>query len=330
MLILASHFVPSWALVLAIALNGQLFVRFAHAETDNCIPGLECSDRNAKLAIPNTTISLSRDTDLTFDTLSIAEGTIIQAGSFHFKLKVQVLNIEGQAIVRSFDPNLTLAPPPKAQTGDQGASFPPGPNTEGPCQACTGRSGGRGGDGKPGAPGIAGQNAGAVAIEISVRMSGNLLIDARGQPGGPGGDGGKGGDGGTGEQGGRARSGVVDCSSGPGFGGPGGPGGDGGVGGNGGSGGDGGVAVLRVPQSARPSISVMADEGRGGPEGSPGPGGIGGEGGYGGRGDRLCQGQEADRKGARGADGRPRNDKERASFIGQRGKPGRAGTLVEL
>lgn len=323
-----SHFSCRALAVLILSMLLSLEATTANAE--NCIPGVGCFPADAQVSIPKMTITFSKDADLTLDTLSIADGTIVELGSVHLKLKVRNLDIGGQAVIRTFDPHFVPKKTLPAVSGGPGESYNPGPGTEGQCSACVGRPGGRGVDGQPGSPGVSGQKGGFVAIQILSRMSGQLSVETRGQNGGPGGDGGAGGHGGTGEQGGRARSGLLDCSTGPGYGGRGGAGGDGGKGGSGGSGGDGGVVVLQVPPTVRPSISVAVEGGLGGDGGAPGQGGAGGDGGFGGRGDHLCQGGEIERRGERGVDGRPSPSSDITSWTGPNGSPGRPGTLIEL
>ena len=104
-----------------------------------------------------------------------------------------------------------------------------------------------------------------------------------GYDGGKGGDGGNGGDGGDGNQGSPARSGWIDCSSVPGWGGRGGDGGRSGTPGKGGDGTDGSAIYAFV----RPSQKAIFDElpysnqagraginGRLGTPGRPGKGGL--------------------------------------------------------
>lgn len=310
--------------------SNLLFFAARTANAESCLPGVGCFSEDAKVSVPKMTIIFSKDADLTFDTLSLADGTIFEIGGLHLKLKVRNLDIGGRAVVRTFAPTVVANKPPTPPPVGQGASYDPGPATGGNCAACVGRPGGNGTEGRPGATGVAGQTGGYVAIQILNSMSGELLVDARGQYGGLGGDGGDGGPGGTGEQGGRAQSGLLDCSTGPGYGGRGGAGGDGGKGGDGGNGGDGGIVVLQVPQTVRQAISVMVDGGPGGEGGAPGRGGSGGAGGAGGRGDRLCQGRETERKGERGVDGRPSPSSDIMSLKGAKGSKGRPGTLIEL
>ncbi|TWB62908.1 hypothetical protein FBZ94_103607 [Bradyrhizobium sacchari] len=300
------------------------------ADPQSCIPDVGCFSAEAKVNIPKIKITFSKDAELTLDTLSLADGAIIEIGTAHLKLRVRDLKIEGRATIRTFDPGFVPQKPATAPTGEPGTSYNPGPATEGRCPACVGRPGGNGADGYAGTQGVAGQKGGYVTLQISEAMIGELSIDTRGQDGGPGGDGGNGGAGGVGEQGGRAQSGVLDCSTGPGYGGRGGAGGDGGRGGGGGNGGDGGVIVLQVPLAARPLIKATSEGGLGGEDGLPGHGGLGGEGGFGGRGDRLCQGREIDRKGERGVDGRPSPKSDILSLTHGKGLDGRPGTLIEL
>ncbi len=113
----------------------------------------------------------------------------------------------------------------------------------------------------------------AAAFEVRLRVS------VSGGAGGNGGRGGNGGNGGSGARGEASRPGVVDCSSGPGWGGRGGDGGAAGRGGDGGAGGSAATISLRIKSSFSGSIEASAKSGaggRGGLAGSPGQGGAGG------------------------------------------------------
>lgn len=148
-------------------------------------------------------------------------------------------------------------------------------------------------DGSPGAVGSSGTNGNSGTagrtppiLFLATReiVGGQLLIDWRGQDGGPGGAGQDGGDGGPGGNGSPASSSLFDCRRGPGDGGKGGNGGNGGSGGIGGRGGDGGQFVLlALPTEVATvgdKIRLDVSPGTGGPNGAgggPGKGGAGGE-----------------------------------------------------
>jgi hypothetical protein len=168
-----------------------------------------------------------------------------------------------------------------------------------------------GAEGEPGNVGFPGTSAPAIHVLIG-RVSGpGLLVDVRGQAGGPGGKGQSGGDGGAGRSGSRAIRATFNCVKTAGRGGNGGPGGRGGPGGTGGSGGNGGsVLIVSTERGLKPALEffkVTAEPGTGGPGG---PGGDGGAGGKGGRKGEIsppfCTKSAADgTDGDNGADGPP-------------------------
>lgn len=286
-----------------------------------CIEGLPCADRQARVEFPKTVISLGQDTELEYESLTISDGTIIQTNGYSLSFSVEVLKIQGMLSIRAFDPDARESPPPPAPQGTAGMSQNPGPGTEGGCKTCSGAAGAPGEPGQNGANGRPGKDAGTIKINASRTAEGRLVIRNDGAPGGIGGRGGDGGPGGAGQQGGRARTGVFDCSSGPGSGGQGGSGGSGGSGGDGGRGGDGGIVVISVPKGTQMAIDAEAKGGIGGNGGDAARGGPGGPPGFGGRGDGLCQGKEADRMGPQGqfgANGKP----------GRPGEAGRKGAVV--
>lgn len=117
-------------------------------------------------------------------------------------------------------------------------------------------------------------------------LSNFTLFAFDGYRGGKGGDGGRGGDGSDGRKGEPSRSGWLDCSSGPGFGGNGGNAGEGGLPGVGGNGSDGALVYAMIDPSQEPSFkgancSVKAGghgaNGARGKQGKPGKGGLEGD-----------------------------------------------------
>ena len=139
------------------------------------------------------------------------------------------------------------------------------------------------------------------------QISGQLLVDLRGQNGGNGADGAPGAAGQRGLPGSPGVSAVFDCRQGGGNGSAGGDGGRGGRGGSGGRGGAGGNLILvGVPEKEIEKVAFKLDGGLGGKSGAGGPGGPGGLGGEGGSGSGFCSG------GQPGPGGRP-------------GQPGEAG-----
>lgn len=316
-----------WAavnLLFVVSTQCQCAAQPAQAASDsasNCLPGLPCSDRRARVAFPRTVISLGADTYLEYESLTISDGTVIQTNGFSLTIRSEVFRLEGTVYIRSFDPNFVSPVPAAPANGFAGASQNPGPDTEGPCQTCNGAAGLAGGAGANGVQGVSGRDAGKIQIGVTQKAEGKLVITNDGFAGGPGGPGGQGGRGGAGQQGGRARSGIIDCSSGPGVGGQGGSGGNGGSGGDGGRGGDGGVVVIQAPPGSNLEVKATVRGGVGGDGGVGGAGGLGGPPGFGGRGDRLCQGKEADRRGPPGEPGV-------AGTQGRKGEPGRSGVIV--
>lgn len=173
--------------------------------------------------------------------------------------------------------------------------------------------GGRGTDGKVGNAGQAGRDAPSLTL-TTLSVKGPVIVDLRGQDGGPGGKGQGGGRGGGGGYGTPASASGVDCRRGAGDGGAGGAGGNGGKGGPSGNGGRGGTFTLITSDEnmAAASRLLRVDLGAGQPGSAPGEGGDAGGGGSGGR-----RGQEAKpyckddgKNGAQGAAGQtgPRGD----------------------
>jgi hypothetical protein len=185
-----------------------------------------------------------------------------------------------------------------------------------------------GADGAPGANGLAGnsgfrgRSAPSLYLVVEQVLGGSILVELRGQDGGPGGQGQTGGDGGYGRSGRNAVSSLFDCRSGGGNGGTGGRGGQGGPGGEGGKGGSGGILVLlAVPErlpALRDNFVVDGSPGNGGPGGPGGVGGAPGLPGSGGSGSGFCGG------GAPGATGPPGT----TGTDGPAGAPGAAGSFV--
>ena len=287
----------------------------------SCIEGLPCADRRANVAFPKTVISLGADTKLEYESLTISDGTIFQTNGFALTIIAETLIVKGMLRIRAFDPEALITSPPAAPQGGAGIPYNPGPGTEGRCSGCGGLPGEKGQAGLGGGKGAPGRDAGQVRLTVTRMAEGGLVVQNNGSPGGRGGRGGDGGAGGTGEQGGRARTGIFDCSNGPGVGGQGGSGGSGGSGGDGGRGGDGGIVLLQLPQGTKLKVDATATGGLGGDGGDPGQGGLGGDPGYGGRGDGRCQGKEADRRG-------PPGQRGASGQSGRKGEPGRAGLAV--
>lgn len=171
----------------------------------------------------------------------------------------------------------SLIPPPvgKAPAGLPGES--------------EGASGGKGSNGATGNPGFPGRSAPTLYITIDQIMAppdSQLIIDFRGQDGGPGGNGQDGGDGGRGARGTPGSSSLFDCKRGGGDGGSGGEGGNGGAGGLGGRAGDGGnVIFMGRPEIITETSKIIVANvssgmpglgGRGGKGGTQGQGGDGG------------------------------------------------------
>jgi hypothetical protein len=146
-----------------------------------------------------------------------------------------------------------------------------------------------GGNGEPGGRGGKGVNgANAPIVEIwTTEISGNLVLDLRGQKGGIGGNGGNGQGGGNGQMGATAATGTdetwlgipnLTCAQKPGLGGDGGKGGNAGCGGDGGDGGNGGTFKLfYTPTVNLANVTTRLEKGTGGQPGNPGSPGIGGK-----------------------------------------------------
>ncbi len=131
-------------------------------------------------------------------------------------------------------------------------------------------------------------------------LIGKVMVDFHGYDGGEGGAAGNGGSGSNGTQGSPSRSGFLDCSSGPGWGGNGGNGGPAGVPGIGGDGTDGADIQMFVRPSQVPNAGQFGYDvkgGRGGKWGKPGRPGIPGKGGL--------EGQTGGRCGSAGRTGHP-------------------------
>jgi len=195
-----------------------------------------------------------------------------------------------------------------------------------------GSPGARGQDGTTGNNGTVGRSPPTLYIATRA-IDGQLVVDWRGQDGGPGGAGQSGGDGGHGGTGRPASASLFDCRSGAGDGGPGGDGGDGGTGGNGGRGGDGGLFVLLALPEEIPGIAsrIVLDKtsGAGGLGGAGGEAGKGGPGGDPGRpAPPFCR--DDGRRGKDGTSGR--RGATQADNRGQPGLPGEiaVGELTEM
>lgn len=213
---------------------------------------------------PGTTVdllSLDRPTLLDWSQRQAKE--IVTNG---YRLEINARSIDSDISIRSFDS--TAAP---GRPGSPGAS-----GVNGDMQ----QAGSSGQAGEPGGKGETGRSASEIIVRVSGQIAGSVRIANDGQIGGDGGPGGQGGPGGAGGRGAPARQGLLDCRSGPGFGGA---GGDGGVGGPGGPGGDGGkagqVEVVASSRSQGAKIEVSASGGAPGKPGAGGKGGIAGRGG---------------------------------------------------
>jgi hypothetical protein len=238
------------------------------------------------------------------------------------------LRINGQAEIVTTS---TLTIPPKmskARSGPPGATYPRGPETDGPGDANPGEHGGNGEDGTFGTNGQNGMRPPDITLHINEFEGGVLKITAQGGFGQDGQDGGDGGRGGDGQQGGRSIPGQpFGCRSGPGQGGNGGNGGNAGRGGDGGNGANGGNVVIEIPIGQRAQIQGLIDKqilvdisgGRGGIGGKPGTPGTAGLFGWGGRGSTGCEGRVEERKGRPGTNGGPAST-ERNGKDGQQGK----------
>jgi hypothetical protein len=213
----------------------------------------------------------------------------------------------------------TSTPPPAGKAAPGAAGY-------------DGSPGGKGANGTTGNTGTVGRSPPTLYIATR-EIDGKLIVDWRGQDGGPGGAGQDGGDGGYGGTGRPASSSLFDCRRGPGDGGAGGDGGDGGTGGSGGRGGDGGLFVLVALPSDIPRIAnrISLDlasgvGGFGGPGGNPG--GSGPEGKAGRPAPPFCRADGRD--GAPGRPGRP--GATQADKRGQQGLPGEiaVGELADM
>jgi hypothetical protein len=268
------------------------------------------------------TIQLERPEIIDATALKIDGGTTIVTNGYPLTIVVGDLIIDGTATIRSFSEEVLSKLPQKpepAQAGTIGASFNPGPDSEGQGNAQNGNSGGPGGNGMAGKPGLPGKDAGPIAIVVTGNASGELKILNQGALGGDGGNGGDGGVGGSGQQGGRAVPNMhlgiaMGCEKGPGHGGNGGPGGAGGDGGNGGDvkiGVYGNVSGFRITKCSLEGSHPGAG-------GLAGKEGVGGYPGFGGRGAPGCEGRIQERKGSPGQTG----NSGRAGQPGQVGKGG--------
>lgn len=201
--------------------------------------------------------------------LSISANPSIDGAVYIIADKIVVRN---QAMV-TWDRDLPIdAPAPRAKA--PGGSFGRG----------EGEPGWRGVDGEPGNLGFDGAPAPSLFVIAREIGPGRLVVDLRGQDGGPGGMGQDGGDGGHGGSGRSASASILSCKSMGGAGGRGGDGGNGGAGGSGGQGGAGGDLYLLTSETASiENLRVHASGGQGGAGGLPGSGGQPGRGGNGGK-----------------------------------------------
>ena len=221
-------------------------------------------------------VRLIADYNCAYDVVTIDDGTIIETQGHEYDLEIdQKLEIKGTAILRAFDPTIPTPSPPKAGNGDSVSgvadtadrnctkrqSDEPGADAQ--CMPLKGRSGRAGQDGEVGRPGHNGRDAGTIHLILgsSATADGMLVIDNRGEAGGPGGPGG---DGSRGEVGGDGGDAVLPCDR-PRFVGSfpvvavteveGGMGGWGGVGGDGGEGS--GVVIQMPPDEAQDNHEGM-------------------------------------------------------------------------
>ena len=278
-----------------------------------CYPGLTvCGPASADKFIVSGIVSLVGPANWEYDSIEIADGTVIQTNGYPFRMDSKTLLLRGVVTVRSFGANTDISASAPAENGANGASFELGPNSEGPCPGCQGRNGGAGSPGHNGNAGLDGADAGMIDIVVRDWAWGNLVIRNTGMTGGKGTDGGNGGRGGDGEQGGRAIAaggpfGIkLGCVAGPGKGGDGGNGGAAGAAGTGGNGGRGGelrISVFGDRANFKTDIDLSGgDPGEPGRAGLPG---LPGRGGLGGRGAAGCEGREFERRGADGLTGQP-------------------------
>ena len=264
-------------------------------------PGLPCPSSDN--VIGPGIISLTAPASLHYRSLRIATDTVIETNGNSFTLTVdRNLIVEGSLTLRSFDPARAPEGAPAAPTAAQsGASYDPGPATEGPPNSSDGAKGGDGDTGKTGTAGNSGRDAGPIVILIGGRALGSLAILNSGGKGGIGGFGGNGGNGGDGQQGGRGTPAFIGCAKGGGRGGNGGIAGAGGLGGAGGSGGRGGSILIKVAYQSDDFLvtadSLSGEDGNSGETGAPGKPGRAG---FGGRGSGGCQGEETNRMGQPG------------------------------
>lgn len=271
-----------------------------------------------------TLISLDKDEVWRFDDL-VLDGSTIKTNGHGLEIVVAGdLEIRGTARIYSHDPSAASPVPSPASSGAPGASFDPGPNSDGSAPGEPGRPGGAGAAGADGTAGTGARNSKPIIVRVRGSAQGKLSIDNSGMTGGAGGIGGNGGKGGDGEQGGRAFSSrrkilglaiPAGCARGPGRGGDGGVGGDGGHGGPAGAGGNAGDIRVDIAGSVKRLtltkgfqqqffVQAKADSGRAGAPGLAGSPGMGGTPGYGGRGAPGCEGRVADRRGTPGVRGR--------------------------
>lgn len=251
-------------------------------------------------------ISLSSPTEWNYpDDVVRIRGTVVTNGK-PLTINAAKLIAEDASVVVSELPLL-------AASGQDGANGPLGLGGAG-----AGEAGARGSDGQSGSTGESGLATGAVTIQ-AVAFEGRLRVSVSGGDGGNGGRGGNGGNGGNGARGEASRSGVFDCSSGPGRGGRGGDGGTAGKGGDGGPGGSAAVVSFRIRDFFSGSIEASAKGGIGGRGGLTGTPGQGGTGGAEGEARGLCR--PAGRNGANGTTGT-------TSSVGTQGRPGADGRIL--
>lgn len=210
---------------------------------------------------------LSLSSDSTIDWSEIRAELIVTNGN---RLTLLADSIETDLTILAYDSAASGGQ--DGQPGNAGAS------------GGLGSAGAPGGSGQDGASGEPGSPADSITVRISGELSAKLTINNSGQPGGRGGNGGQGGPGGSGGRGKPSQTGVLDCRSGPGWGGPGGDGGDGGNGGDSGAGGDAGSVVVTagsISTEGRVRVTALggssAEPGRGGSGGLPGAGGPEGD-----------------------------------------------------
>lgn len=255
------------------------------AKPENITPTSHGKGASSKNTAPVSTERIVLSKDKTIDWSELRAKEIVTNGH---KLTINASDITSPLKIVSYQRS--------AASGMDGEAGNPGTN------GSFMQAGTNGSRGKDGFAGAAGERASEIRINVKGLLDSKLIIENSGQTGGSGGAGGRGGPGGSGGQGHPAKSGIIDCNSGPGRGAQGGDGGNGGTGGSGGSGGDGGLVKISVKElGANGAIKVVSNGGIGGFPGTGGDGGIPGAGGPEGNTGGLCS--SAGRQGPTGIAG---------------------------